>query len=316
MTRLIVMALLAMHTAMVLAQVAGTNSPLPGTQENLTEGDYVYRTDDAGQATIIAFNKNYSGELLITNSLGGHPVTAIGKQAFMGHVGLTSVQIPDGVTDIGGWAFQGCAGLTSVTIPDSVTRVGVRAFGSCIALTSVMIPDGVTNIGNVAFSGCAGLTHVTVGKGVACIGEMAFSFCSNLVSLTIPASITNIGFRAFSDCTGLTNLPVEAGSTQAARPGNQAYQARRQQRQLQQEQAPARKYTGAELEKHLQDYQMEVIRKGLPAHPIPLTKEMDDQLAKEGVLPAAGGGPYEPVRYKAPTNPPLPKLDNGSETNH
>lgn len=45
------------------------------------------------------------------------------------------------------------------------------------------------------------------------------------------------------------------------------------------------KYTGEELEKHLQEYQMEVIRQGLPPLPIPLTDEMDQQLVDEGVLP-------------------------------
>ncbi|MGD9873707.1 MAG: hypothetical protein AB7T27_05490 [Kiritimatiellia bacterium] len=39
------------------------------------------------------------------------------------------------------------------------------------------------------------------------------------------------------------------------------------------------------LQQHLQQYQMEVIRQGLPALPIPLTQEMDDQLVAEGVLP-------------------------------
>jgi hypothetical protein len=49
------------------------------------------------------------------------------------------------------------------------------------------------------------------------------------------------------------------------------------------------KYTGAELEKHLRDYQMEVLRKGLPPLPVPLTPEMDNQLVGEGVLtPQAG----------------------------
>lgn len=43
--------------------------------------------------------------------------------------------------------------------------------------------------------------------------------------------------------------------------------------------------TGAALEKHLQEYQMEVIRQGLPPLPIPLTPEMDQQLINEGILP-------------------------------
>lgn len=47
----------------------------------------------------------------------------------------------------------------------------------------------------------------------------------------------------------------------------------------------APRLSGAELEKHLQEYQMEVIRKGLPPLPIPLTPEMDTKLVQEGVLP-------------------------------
>jgi hypothetical protein len=42
-----------------------------------------------------------------------------------------------------------------------------------------------------------------------------------------------------------------------------------------------------EIRANLQDYQMEVIRSGMPPLPIPLTQEMDDQLVAEGVLPPA-----------------------------
>ena len=42
-----------------------------------------------------------------------------------------------------------------------------------------------------------------------------------------------------------------------------------------------------EIRANLQDYQMEVIRSGMPPLPIPLTQEMDDQLVSEGVLPPA-----------------------------
>jgi hypothetical protein len=57
------------------------------------------------------------------------------------------------------------------------------------------------------------------------------------------------------------------------------------QQQRQQEPPPQPKYTGEQLEQHLRDYQMEVIRQGLPPLPIPLTPEMDAQLVQEGVLP-------------------------------
>lgn len=45
------------------------------------------------------------------------------------------------------------------------------------------------------------------------------------------------------------------------------------------------KLEGEDLKKYLQKYQMELIRKGQPPLPMPLTKEMDDQLVQEGVLP-------------------------------
>ena len=40
-----------------------------------------------------------------------------------------------------------------------------------------------------------------------------------------------------------------------------------------------------EVRENLRQYQMEVIREGMPPLPIPLTQEMDDQLVSEGVLP-------------------------------
>jgi hypothetical protein len=40
-----------------------------------------------------------------------------------------------------------------------------------------------------------------------------------------------------------------------------------------------------EVQENLRQYQMEVIRAGMPPLPIPLTKDMDDQLVAEGVLP-------------------------------
>ncbi|HMP98054.1 MAG TPA: hypothetical protein PKA51_14120 [Kiritimatiellia bacterium] len=58
-----------------------------------------------------------------------------------------------------------------------------------------------------------------------------------------------------------------------------------QQQQMQPQPPPEPKYTGEELTKHLYEYQMEVIRQGLPPLPIPLTPEQDAQLVAEGYLP-------------------------------
>lgn len=56
---------------------------------------------------------------------------------------------------------------------------------------------------------------------------------------------------------------------------------------------PDGKMSGEQLEKHLKEYQMEAIRKGLKPLPIPLTKEMDDQLVSEGVLPPLPQAPMQ-----------------------
>lgn len=67
-----------------------------------------------------------------------------------------------------------------------------------------------------------------------------------------------------------------------------SYAERRRQRMLERQkpvEIPKPVYTGEELEKHLQDYQMEVIRQGLPPLPVQLSPDRDAQLVAEGYLP-------------------------------
>ena len=135
-------------------------------------------------------------------------VTTIGRSAFLGCSGLTSVTIPNSVTTIGWGAFSGCSGLTSVTIPNSVTSIYPYVFSGCSGLTSVTIPNSVTGIQSYAFSGCSSLTSVTIPNSVTRIYDSAFSGCSGLTSVTIPNSVTSIDKKAFSDCSGLTSVTM------------------------------------------------------------------------------------------------------------
>jgi len=81
-----------------------------------------------------------------------------------------------------------------------------------------------------------------------------------------------------------------------------SYAERRKQRMLERQkpvEVPKPIYTGEELEKHLQEYQMEVIRQGLPPLPVQLTPDRDAQLVAEGVLPPVDDEGYEVVPEEA-----------------
>ena len=108
--------------------------------------------------------------------------------------GCKNTVIPDGVTTIGKYAFDGCTGLTSIEIPASVTTIGKGAFYGCTGLTSIEIPASVTSIGEYAFQSCYSLSSVEISASVTSIGEYAFSSCIDLTSVTIYApSLTTYG---------------------------------------------------------------------------------------------------------------------------
>ena len=130
------------------------------------------------QDTLVACPEGKSGGYLVPNS-----VTSIGRGAFGGCTGLTSVAVGSGVTDIGAWAFYGCTRLMSVTLSDSVT-----------------------DIGESSFSLCSGLTNIALGHGVIRIAARAFFFCDGLTSVTIPSSVTSIEEGAFGSSFSLTSV--------------------------------------------------------------------------------------------------------------
>ena len=178
--------------------------------ERKTSGDYTYTVLEDGSAEII----RYSGKdeiVVIPGELDGHPVSAVGEEAFIYCSYLASVTIPDGVTVIGDYAFYACDGLVSAVLPGSVETIGNTAFGNCSSLPSVTLPDGVKTIESYAFFGCRGLTSVVIPKSVETIGNSAFADCSGLTSVTIPAGVKYLGEFVFNSCKGLTSVTLEDG---------------------------------------------------------------------------------------------------------
>ena len=168
-------------------------------------------------------------------------VTSIGRYAFSGCKGLTSVTILDSVKSIDLGAFKGCSSLENITIPFVGAKAGVTSsdtyqypFGYIFGMssytgsvateqyyyesntsTTYYIPSTLKSVtvtgGNIlynAFSNCRGLTSITIPNSVTSIGRFAFKNCSGLTSITIPNSVTSIDSGAFSGCNGLTSVTI------------------------------------------------------------------------------------------------------------
>ena len=162
---------------------------------------YTYSTE-TGEATVTGYNGS-SGDVVIPSSLGGHPVTKIGNEAFW-KKSYTSVVIPDTVTAIGKYAFYR-TDLQTVSLP-AVTTVGEGAFSDCDDLTAVSMPQTVL-IDSSAFSYCTSLVSVSAPL-VQKVEDFAFKGCTALTSISLPASVTLVGQYAFANCTALTTAEI------------------------------------------------------------------------------------------------------------
>ena len=189
----------------------GKLSVLDLSEAMIVEGGLLYYSDYSCYTTNNEIGKfAFKGCSGLTSLTLPSSIAAIGESAFSACSGLTSLTLPSSITTIGESAFCDCSGLTSLTLPSSITTIGENAFSGCSGLTSLTLPDGVTEIGDFAFKGCSGLTSLTLPDGVTEIGWCAFYGCSGLTSLTLPANIKWIGASAFYGCSGLTSLPLPA----------------------------------------------------------------------------------------------------------
>jgi hypothetical protein len=172
------------------------------------------------QTKLMAYPEGRTGAYTVPSS-----VTAIGNEAFMYNLHLSSISLPTGLTSIGDSAFCCCLDLKSITIPNTVTYIGSCSFFYS-NLKTITIPNSVLTINNAAFEGCDSLTTVTIPASVTYIGNLAFD-CINLSNIyvlnTTPSAIKLPADTAVFDGVNKTTcvLHVPAGSKSLYQAANQ-----------------------------------------------------------------------------------------------
>jgi len=135
-------------------------------------------------------------------------VSALGDNAFVDCISLTSVTMPEGIASIGNGAFKSCTGLKSISMPNTVIGIGTEAFTDCTSLKSITIPDTVRYMSNEVFKNCIALETVQLSTEINRIGNEMFYNCVSLNTITIPDKVIHIGARAFQNCESLTNITI------------------------------------------------------------------------------------------------------------
>lgn len=196
------------------------------------DNKYGYLTYEviADEVIITDCDDTAEGEIIVPETIEGHPVTAIGESAFAGCYCITDVVLPDGITEIGARAFEycnlrnivlpdsikeigaeafsGCHRLENINIPESVTTLREFVFTSCYKLTEVIVPDNITDVEIGVFSNCMGLEKVILPDSLTKISDAMFNACFNLKEVTIPDTVTEIGYLAFYQCYSLESIAI------------------------------------------------------------------------------------------------------------
>ncbi len=167
------------------------------------EGPYTYVIGD-GEVTITDCDMSLEGDVIIPETLGGIPVTAIGDNAFFYCGGITSVTIGENIKSIGSMAFAFCGALSEVILPEDITQIEDQTFYMCFNLAEVNLSGTkVTSIGSNAFGYCDHLTHIALPDTVTVIEDGAFNWCSGLETVIIGKGVSTIGADAFGSCYNL-----------------------------------------------------------------------------------------------------------------
>ena len=177
-----------------------------------SDGRFYYDLYENGAVTVTG-RAEADQHMSIPAKLDGHPVTAIGAQAFQGDTALKCVTFEGNVKTIQNGAFNGCSYLTQIDLGGTVRSIGDSAFYGCQVLCQVLGTEKLERIEDFAFVQCASLSFIDIPESVTYIGEQAFFGCTSIASFKLPESGCFVGDNAFSYCESLCR--VELGGIEA-----------------------------------------------------------------------------------------------------
>jgi len=174
--------------------------------------------NDAGGA----YYTNYTGDIVIPETVEGYKVVAILNDAFTGRDGcsITSISIPSTLRSIGEHAFYNCYNLETVELPASLESIGDGAFILC-AVKSMTIPVSCMKIGGSAFndSGIETFTiedseqPLTIGGSGFTIGSV-LSFMPKCKTMYVGRQINYEGdYGTFWGCDNITDVTYGSNVT-------------------------------------------------------------------------------------------------------
>lgn len=158
--------------------------------EIFTEDVYRYYINEKGEAVIYKFTGKYNRmvSVYVPETLGGAPVTVIGRRAFEDlDSEFEFIYLPDTVTRIENNAFAGSKKISTIRISPNLESIGHRAFCGAEGLWAVgpynsfddteggdlILSDAITYIPTEAFMDCPYLTQIQA-NGVIAVLDGAF----------------------------------------------------------------------------------------------------------------------------------------------
>lgn len=214
--------------------------------EEIVSGDFVYQTDDDGNAHIVEYRGN-STDISVPDTIDGITVTEIYSEAFISGT-AEKIHIPATVEYISAEnPFVACLNLTEITVdennenycatdgvlfskdmkelicyppkkegksytvPDGVEQLGIASIAET-ALEEINVPDTVNEIGRHTFSFNENLKKIDIsGTAVENIDVMTFANCTSLTEVLLPESLLKIDLGAFIGCESLAEIELPKG---------------------------------------------------------------------------------------------------------